>query len=395
MSNRSPTTLLLSLVCSLLAACGSGGGSNPDGGGGHGGGAAGTGGSGAAGAAGSGAAGAAGSSAAGAGGAGTAGVGGSGAAGTGGGGQGGGVVATTITVLNGDGNSLLSWPITANGNVAPSAKLSGPTSLLNLAGGLAADSQGNLYVTQVGGTILVFAPHQNGDVAPARVIKGSNVLTSDLEGFNSVAVDPSGRIYVLAFGMGAGNSYPDKILVFAAGANGNAAPVQIIAGANTMLTGGATMTYSAGNIYAEAGGKVLVFDANANGNVTPTRSWSLPTGTGPAVVQLAGDAMGNLYVPQFSYQITSTSTAVNVFPPLATTPSRTLAGASSEITEATGVAVDQAGTLYVANADPSAAALLVFAPGANGATAPVRNISGPSTTLNVPTGGYVLFITVY
>ena len=67
--------------------------------------------------------------------------------------------------------------------------------------------------------MTVYPLDLNGNVTPIEDISGSDTNIYSPEG---VAVDPSGNIYVV--------NYTNEINVFAAGASGNAVPVQTIKG---------------------------------------------------------------------------------------------------------------------------------------------------------------------
>ncbi len=139
---------------------------------------------------------------------------------------------TTITVLSSMGSSLVSFPIGASGNVAPSTLITGASTNITSASALAADAQGNLYVsTEL--AILVFPPNATGNVVATRTIAGPNALPST-DDFVSVAVAPDGTIYA-ASELPSGTSRNPKILVFPPGANGNVAPTATITGAATTM----------------------------------------------------------------------------------------------------------------------------------------------------------------
>jgi hypothetical protein len=162
----------------------------------------------------------------------------------------------------------------ATGNVAPIRTLSGSNTSLSAVYGITLDTAGNLYVvdnnSQFGGTdaVTVYAAGFSGNVAPTRTITGSN---TGMSGAAFVAVDAGGRIYVSCVTANA-------VTIYAAGANGNAAPVATIAGANTTLVkpGGivldGTGTIYVGNDAGNGNDAIVVFAAGANGNVAPLRT---------------------------------------------------------------------------------------------------------------------------
>ncbi len=120
------------------------------------------------------------------------------------------------------------------GNVAPIRRIAGPRTLLDqYTLFLALDHEHNLYVTQdimtargFEPSVLEFARHADGNAAPMRVISGAQTLlrgeTTQLSGMGDLAVDHSGNIYVLTAD-GAINIYPP-------GAQGNAPPIQRLHG---------------------------------------------------------------------------------------------------------------------------------------------------------------------
>lgn len=124
------------------------------------------------------------------------------------------------------------------GNKRPTSKIKGALTKLNLPFGVAVDSSSNVYAANNGGgesSITVYASGATGNVAPIQRIKGRRIELTDLHG---VAVDSSRNIYA---SNGAGEvrscSGCNFIAVYAAGATGNVAPIRVIAGSNTGLDG--------------------------------------------------------------------------------------------------------------------------------------------------------------
>jgi hypothetical protein len=145
--------------------------------------------------------------------------------------------------------------------------------------------------------IQVFASGASGTPSPKRTIAGG---ATDLTCTEAEAVDSTNDLYVSNWGAACGGG-PNNIVVFAPHANGNAAPIQMIAGDQTGITGPINLALGAdGNIYVAneiAGGSsptfdILVFPVNANGNVAPIRT--LQTGSYGGTIALGTN--GEMYV---------------------------------------------------------------------------------------------------
>jgi sugar lactone lactonase YvrE len=124
---------------------------------------------------------------------------------------------------------------------------------------------------------LVYAAGADGDVAPAQIISGSNTGLSSPSG---VAVDASGNIYV-------SNWEANTVTVYTPGANGNVAPIATIGPQGSGMAAPAGIALDgAGNIYvsnyegvatparpppAGSWGWVDVYPAGSNGNVPPSQ----------------------------------------------------------------------------------------------------------------------------
>src|SRR5208282_2370608 len=125
--------------------------------------------------------------------------------------------AAAIFVVNGDCNTITTYPAGANGDVPPLA----PGAGLCSPAGIAVDAKGNVYVTNSNSTVTVYSAGSKGNVVPVATIGGSNTGLSYPTG---IAVD------------GAGNIYVDEglaVLVFSPGSDGNVAPSATITGSNT------------------------------------------------------------------------------------------------------------------------------------------------------------------
>lgn len=154
------------------------------------------------------------------------------------------------------------------GNVAPIATIAGYSTGLSSPEGLVLDASGNIYVPNDGNhTITVYAAGSNGDVAPTATISGSYTKLSNPY---QLSLDSSNNIYVANYAGASGIN----VLEFAAGSNGNLAPIKTIAGTKTKLDGTDGIALDAsGNEYAAnyQGASITVYQAGSNGNRKPIR----------------------------------------------------------------------------------------------------------------------------
>ena len=160
----------------------------------------------------------------------------------------------------------------------PALTLRGTNTGFSRIDGLAIGPQGNLYVSGCFGpdyrscteSIRIFAAGANGNVAPIATLWGKH---TKLTGPNGLAFDSSGRLYVAQQKSVSGGKR-GEIDVFAAGATGDVAPIAVIDGPNTQFRG-QELAYvavdNAGEIFA--GGTrnnwIGKFAAGAKGNVAP------------------------------------------------------------------------------------------------------------------------------
>jgi hypothetical protein len=134
-----------------------------------------------------------------------------------------------IYVANGGSNSVTVYAAGATGPAKPIQDISGADTGLANPFGVA----GDIYVSNLGveneGTITVYASGANGDAAPIQTVAGQATRISFIAG---IGIDTARNIYVAA-------SLPygrPAIMVFAAGSNGNVAPIQTIAGNRTRMS---------------------------------------------------------------------------------------------------------------------------------------------------------------
>jgi sugar lactone lactonase YvrE len=159
------------------------------------------------------------------------------------------------------------------GNVAPTRTIMGPDTQMGVPTGLAVDSDGDIYVTNwfggtpCAGTVTVYAAGANGDAAPIAQIKGLKTRLCDPGG---IAIDSKRNMYVTS-----GQQYSSAVNVYAAGSNGNVRPIAEISGRRTLLFDPAGITLDAlGNIYvsSEGDGTLVKYRAGAHDDAKPVQA---------------------------------------------------------------------------------------------------------------------------
>lgn len=135
-------------------------------------------------------------------------------------------------------------------------------------------------------------------------------------------------------------------------------------------------------------GSITEYTLHASGNAVPVRTIHGPhTGLGN-VRDVAVDPSGYIYAVNLSGPF-----FINVFAPTANgdaTPVRQITGLTTMLSDPLAIALDAQGYLYVANqteGGPPEASILVFAPGANGNVAPVRQIFGAGEAIKLAVDG--------
>jgi DNA-binding beta-propeller fold protein YncE len=245
---------------------------------------------------------------------------------------------------NDDGiDSLTVYAIGNNGNVAPSATISGPDSGINIPAGVAIDSTGKIYVANGGNnTVTVYAAGSNGNVVPSATIRG---FSTGLTGPTGIALDSNGKIYVA-------NGGNDTVTVYAVGSNGNATPSATISNGLSDPTGVALD--SVNNIYVANGylgnANVTVYPAGSTGNAAPS---AILSNTLDAPAAIALDSTGKIYVADDGGQVGNSDLVVVYASSSVGTPSAIInsefAGTDNGMSEPNGIALDNAGNIYVTN----------------------------------------------
>lgn len=120
--------------------------------------------------------------------------------------------------------SITSYPIKANGDVAPLRTITGPKTQLNWPGHVAVEEDaGLIYVANDGGnSVLVFKVTDDGDVAPTRAIRGPHTQIKNPTGVtldkknNEIIVANMGNHMATVYDLDANGDVPPKRVIRAA-----------------------------------------------------------------------------------------------------------------------------------------------------------------------------------
>jgi sugar lactone lactonase YvrE len=309
--------------------------------------------------------------------------------------------------LNGNSDSITIYAPGSNGNVAPTATISGSNTTLLMPSALTLDSQGNIYVANEGSaaggqdTVTVYPSGSNGNSTPTRTITGSSTGLASPMG---IAVDSTGNIYVSsavgtnAASMLLSNPYVPSagstadtnavsILIYAPASNGNVAPTTSIDGDCAILNAPGSLALANGNLYvtnpanlASGDESVVVYNnisvaAGPPQCLTPASQIFGPNTGINQPFGVASDPSGNIYITN------SESNSITAFPSTAnqnTVPSATIASPNGMVNP-TAVAIDSSGNIYVANAGADVGmsdSVTIYPPASNASSAPSRVIGG-------------------
>jgi 6-phosphogluconolactonase (cycloisomerase 2 family) len=274
-------------------------------------------------------------------------------------------------------HAIVGFARTAQGDATPTVVIAGRKTHLHDPVALAVDrNSGTIYAANdAGQTILVFPAGASGN-ATAKVLGGSHAPIKSTEG---IAIDAAGHIYVSDY---LGNA----IYVFAPGATGNAVPIHVITGSATQFDRPTGMAFDkSGNLYVTnsygSTAPILEFAVGANGNVAPIATiGGSNTGIDNAF-NLSIDAMGRIVVP--------TSSSIEVFAAGAkgnVAPVQVISGSMTMLAYVSSVGSDAKSNIYATtfNYYTYQSSVLVFGPYANGNVAPTRTLAGAKTKLDDP-----------
>jgi sugar lactone lactonase YvrE len=201
-------------------------------------------------------------------------------------------------------------------------------------------------------------------------------------------VRQDGSLYVLT----SAGSYQLRIAVFAPGAEGDVAPVRVIEGPGTGLNGATSLAldrqgriYVANNLKNEdpvlGSATITVYASDAAGDAAPIRTiggWSTRL-SNPSGIAVADD--GTIYVANLGVY-SDDQGSVQTFAVGASEgdkAARTLVGREAALAGPQSIAVGRGDTLYVLNRQVPRIA--IYPPAADGPSPPVRTIEGDSTGL--------------
>ncbi|SKB05729.1 NHL repeat-containing protein [Aeromicrobium choanae] len=234
--------------------------------------------------------------------------------------------AGNVYVASQGNNAIVVHRKNASGASAPLRRISGAATQLATPRDVALDSNGFLYVVNIAGTVLVFAPNASGNVAPVKTFG-----TGPGSGFG---IDiAGGEVYVRKT-----NGYN----VYSPSATGNPAPTER---AVTGLGQGRSIVVSGPRVWTANGTQLRAYSRTADGAATPIQSINnaLPN---TEINGLDADSAGRIHVATFS------PATVRVFAPNADgndTPLKVLGGPASDLNLSTGLTVLSGGSFAVAN----------------------------------------------
>ena len=273
----------------------------------------------------------------------------------------------------------------SNGNVAPTATISGLATGLVDPLSITLDSENNIYVAnaygQTGGkksvawdsSIVTYPAGSTGDVGFVGAVNG---LATGIYYPDGLAVDSSGNMYTQGT-----STVGDGISIFAAGSYGNVAPTTTIVGADTGLVGSNRMVLDSDrNLYVSnsfggaGGGSVTVYRSGASGNAAPlTTITSDFTGIAGGASKLAMDSTGKIYVANFQGNGRPDSVTVYSAGSYAVgAPIATISGDNTGLSSPIGVGVDANGNISVLDDNGT---VTTYAAGSSGNATPIATLS--------------------
>jgi len=287
-----------------------------------------------------------------------------------------------LAVANGDG-SVAVFPRTATGNVAPVRTISGALTALSNPSGVFIDSVNNeLLVTNWGNhSATVYPRLANGNVAPVRTLTttpgGAQVGIGNA---GAVSIDTTNNEFAVTNCV----SHP-RVAFFSRLANGQVAPARVIEGQNTRISRslhGVAIDNVNDEVFVPSTleDAILVFNRLDSGNVAPKRVIQGPLTQISKPQGIAVDTVNNeiALVNEFTLTIT-------IYGRLDTgnvAPRRVISDDTGTMAKPVGVFIDAVNNeIVLADGQTAGEVVQVYPRLANGATTPLRQITGPTTML--------------
>ena len=297
------------------------------------------------------------------------------------------VLGKGMTQIGAANTCVIGYSANSSGSVSPTVSLTFPAPEGQVPV-LATDASGYVYIATnsapqaMESEVLVFAPGANGPATPVRTLLISGLIEDSV-----FAVDGAGAIYVATANVTT-NATTHSILVFAPGADGNAAPIRTIAVGDGANPRGCSELAVDGNgdiicSFNEVG-LIQVFTNPLTGSGTLARTISTAD-SNPSLREIAGlslDPAGNIYVAATSELNIGLPATIVEFAggTVGTgTPINTLATAAlPSFIGILNLGFDAAGNLYVyesgtadSKGDPT---VMRFAAAANGFASPTTEV---------------------
>jgi 6-phosphogluconolactonase (cycloisomerase 2 family) len=270
-------------------------------------------------------------------------------------------------VSNRSTNAVTVYADSASGDVKPLFRISGGNTRLSAPMSLTFDGSGLMYVLSAS-SFAVFGQHARGNVSPMFDVGGGLTQISNPQG---LAVDATGKTYIAnASDSGA------YLTAYAAGSNGDRAPVQTIFDDQSFLFVPTGVAVHGNVLYvADVGdSSINEYSATANGIVSPT---AVITGLN-SPQGIAIDTKGRIYVTDSDSVVVYAANANG-----AATPIRKISGSQTLMNGVAGLTLHNS-EITVANAGNDS--ITVYPQNGNGDIAPLRQIVGPTTGLSSPQG---------
>jgi hypothetical protein len=278
--------------------------------------------------------------------------------------------------------TLLTFPADANGTPTPIRTIAGPNTGLVFAWHAAFLDDGRLWVVNQNkperfSNARAFSSTAIGNAHPAEIVR----CLANMDG-GTIGLDAQGFIYVAGVN--------DNVYVYPPGTRRCVSPVRDITGPHTLLNGPFISVDSTGKVYSANffSNSVTSYAAGSTGDVSPSQDI---TGEATGLVNpgaVSVDANGEIFVLTHT-QPNSSDFNILVFAPGATgdvAPVRDIKGPATLLVHSTSLAVSSDGWVFVANARLGDGLIAVFAPGANGDVAPTHVINGSNNSFGYPIG---------